>query len=150
MSNHSHLHKNEQGQEVDAFGTREECDVCRQRAGLPSMADVRTELASRGVDISQLTGGSAPSEQLLADLEEAEATIDALRAQVKAGNPELARERDEAVAENGQLKRAMHGYEQRFPQLEAEAAKVPELERELQKAREQVASLEQSLAAKKK
>lgn len=141
MSNHSHLHENENGQSVDAFGTREECDVCRKKAGLPTMAAVREELASRGVDVSQMKGGSAPSEQLLADLEEAEETIDALRAQLKAGNPELAQERDAAVAENGQLKRQVFA-------LEQQVVRIPELEEQLQKAREQVASLEQSLATK--
>lgn len=132
MSNHSHLHENEAGQSVDAFGTRDECDVCRAKAGLPSMEQVKAGLSARGVDASQFKGGAEPAEQLLADLEAAEETIDELRATLKNAYPELAQERDAALAANGELTRQLHTVEQ---QLQAE--------------REKVASLEQSLASVK-
>lgn len=146
MSNHSHLHEIEIDRKpvtVDAFGTREECDICRTKAGLPPLAEVQRELAARGVDVSQVRGGTAPDEELLADLEEAEQTIVDLRAQLKAGNPELAEARDRALAENGQLKRQVHA-------LEQQVAQISELEKRLQAEREKVASLEQSLATKPK
>lgn len=145
MSNHSHLHEIEVDKKVvsiDAFGTRDECDHCREKAGLPPLAEVQRQLAARGVDVSQVRGGIAPSEEMLADLEDAEATIVDLRAQIKAGNPELAAERDTAVAENGQLKRQVHA-------LEQQVAQIPALEQQLQQEREKVASLEQSLSTAK-
>jgi chromosome segregation ATPase len=148
MSNHSHLHEVEidgAHVSVDAFGTREECDICRAKAGLPPIEEVRAQLAAlqRGETIVTMRGGQAPDEELLADLEAAEATITELRAQLKDAAPAIARERDDALAQVGQLGRQLQALER---QLEA----IPQLEAQLTTSRARVAELEAAAAKPKK
>lgn len=158
MSNHSHLHLNESGQEVDAFGLRSECDVCRARAGLPSMAEA--ERAKQGVTLVQ-GGGQAPDDELLAELTRAEQENDTLRLQLRDAGGTAARERDAAVAQVGTLQRQVTALEKQVAQLpmvegqleiaRAESAKASEqrtvLEGQLTIARDRIAALEQQLAA---
>jgi chromosome segregation ATPase len=143
MSNHSHLHEIESGGKVlsvDAFGTREECDHCREKAGLPLMAEVAV-IAARAS--AQAAGGRAPTDELEAELARAEAENDDLRTQLRNATPAIAAERDKALAELGAVRRQLTA-------LEKQNEQIPELERLLQAEREKSASLEQSLAAKKK
>jgi hypothetical protein len=139
MSNHSHLHTDEAGREIDAFGTREACDVCRSAAGLAPLSITEQELAARGgISAGPLRGGDAPSETLKADLAAAEAENDALRAQLRDAAPAIARERDEA-------KEQLQALGRQIGALEQQLASIPELERQLSGERAKVAILEQQL-----
>jgi hypothetical protein len=142
VSNHSHLHKNALGQEVDAFGMRDECDVCRERAGLPTMAEVALLRDTPGFTVGQLHGGQAPNDELAADLERAEAEVVALRTQLREGNPVLAAERDAALEKAGTLQRQVTALEKQVGQLTI-------VEGQLATSRTRIAELEQQLAASK-
>lgn len=90
--NDTHLHKDMvEGtqREVEAQGTRQECDLCRERSGLPPIADVKRKLEER----AQAEGHDTriPAETLLEDLATAEAQVDELRGLVKQKDADLAR-----------------------------------------------------------
>lgn len=156
MSNHSHLHEIEvdgKAVTVDAFGTRDECPDCRQKAGLRPLAEVQAELAAirRGESGGSLLrapgdsigGGRAPDEQLLEDLDRAEKDILALRQQLRDAAPAIARERDEAKTEVEQLGRQIRALEKQLEQ-------IPQLEGQLTTARARIAELEAAAQKPKK
>lgn len=85
---HNHLDP-KTGKDVEAGGLRDHCNVCRQRAGKKALTETELKLVQQAATMK--TGsGAEPVEQLLADLQEQESINDALRAQLKEKDAELA------------------------------------------------------------
>lgn len=96
--NNSHLHIDpDTGREVDVFGQREHCNVCRKAKGLKELTETELKLMQQAAT-SGAGSGSEPVEQLLADLQDQEAVNDELRAQLKAKDAELAQLRQQLAA----------------------------------------------------
>lgn len=88
--NNSHLHIDpDTNREVDVFGQREHCNVCRKAKGLKELTETERKLVEQAAT-SSTGSGSEPVEQLLADLKEQEDVNDALRAQLKEQAAEIA------------------------------------------------------------
>lgn len=88
--NTSHLHTDPTtGAQVDAFGLRDHCNVCRKQAGKKELTETELKLVQQAATTS-VGSGSEPVEQLLADLQAQESENDELRAQLKAKDAEIA------------------------------------------------------------
>lgn len=88
--NTAHLHIDPTtNKEVDVFGLREHCNVCRKAKGLKELTETERKLVEQAAT-SSTGSGSEPVEQLLADLKEQEDVNDALRAQLKEKDAEIA------------------------------------------------------------
>lgn len=91
--NQAHMHKDETGAEVEAFGLRDHCDLCRARAGKAPISEVERKLAVLAGGTKATGTGTIPADDALRMLEEQEEVNDALRARVV-----------ELEAENAQLR----------------------------------------------
>lgn len=88
--NTSHLHIDpDTGKEVDVFGIRDHCNVCRKNVGKKQLSETELKILQQAATTSS-GSGNEPVEQLLADLKTQEDENDELRAVVKAKDAEIA------------------------------------------------------------
>jgi len=88
--NTSHLHVDpDSKKEIEAFGLRDHCNVCRKAKGLKPLSETERKVLEQAATTSA-GSGSEPIEQLLEDLQAQEAANDELRAQLKEKDAELA------------------------------------------------------------
>lgn len=77
------------GKEVEAGGLRDHCNVCRKKAGKKALTETELKLVQQAATM-KAGSGAEPVEQLLADLQEQETANDAMRAQLKEKDAEIA------------------------------------------------------------